>query len=95
MRNALSQLPDAILTQRLDFAWRLLVHALAVHERELETAQRPAVPTAVWATDLVEVLVALMNAPTVPPAVRRTVRASRPRVHSVRTVSAQRGTKSA
>ena len=95
MRKALSGLPDALLTQRLDFAWRLLVHALAVHERELETGQQPAVPTAASAAHLVEVLVAMMNAPAVPLSIRRTVPASRPGSRRVRTAISKRRTESA
>jgi len=63
---ALRDLPPAVRHQRFRLAWRLLVQTLALHERELETLQRPLMSTAALAAELVESIVAMLRAPLAP-----------------------------
>lgn len=62
---------SSLCSQRLFFAARLWVQALAEHERELETGQ-PSMPTAALAAELVDLVVGMISAP-VSPAVQRSV----------------------
>lgn len=73
-------LPASLCVQRLFFAARLWVQALAEHERELENGQ-PSMPTAALAAELVDLVVGMISAPVSPPverSVRRWTRAAAP-----------------
>jgi len=56
------QLPSELCTQRLFFAARLWVQALAEHERELESGQ-PSMSTEALAAELVNLVVGMISAP--------------------------------
>ena len=66
----LPDIPAATLALRRRAAWGLVMHELAVHERELEAGRRPVGSTAALATSLVDMIVGMLSAP-VSPARRR------------------------
>ena len=61
--TALHDLPERVRRQRFRLAWRLAVQALAVHERDLDSRQRPLMSTEALAADLVESILGLLSAP--------------------------------
>jgi AcrR family transcriptional regulator len=60
---ALHDLPLRVRHQRFRLAWRLAVQALAIHERDLDSRQRPLMSTQALAADLVESILGLLRAP--------------------------------
>jgi AcrR family transcriptional regulator len=63
MERLLRGLPAAIRRQRLMIAGRMWLQALAEHEHELEARPSPAIPTAAFAANLVDMMVAMISAP--------------------------------
>jgi AcrR family transcriptional regulator len=61
--DCLAGLPGGLRRQRLRHAGTLLVHALAQHERDLETRRRGSPSVPVLVADLVDVLTAVLAAP--------------------------------
>jgi AcrR family transcriptional regulator len=64
LRTTLRELPHATLRRRVRFAWRFLIDTLAGHEHELEVRRRPSINTTDLARELVELIVAMISAPT-------------------------------
>jgi AcrR family transcriptional regulator len=72
LRQALPDIPTAVLALRRQAAWRLVILELAVHERELEAGRTKVTPSAALARALIDMVVGMLSAP-VSPTGRRSV----------------------